>query len=126
MLAHSVWTCEDGRQVTISKMHDNHIKNAIRMIERQGKTDSFSYECLCAERDFRANQKPSQTELPLDMPEVPVKVPVSPVKSLLRIKAMGTLPRDSMKLTRDLDAIGLKYHGFNTFDDLDEDLDEDW
>lgn len=133
LLKQTRWQQANGRKIPITDMDDNHLRNCIRMIQRQLKiVDNedrrYALALLKAEQTFRkaerANKDKIEGQLTFDIPQV-VKADIEPPRSLLRINAAGRLPKDSGKLMQALDAIGLKHHGmpfdefYDTLDDID-------
>ena len=115
LLASTRWQCANGRKKPITEMDDNHIKNSIRMLKRQGNEDSYACDLLKAEQTFRARDKQSKQMSLLDMFEdvhLPITTEHAPPPTV-RVKAKGKIidASDTRSLMAAVDAIGMKHHG---------------
>ena len=115
ILSKTRWQTSDNRTLYITDMDDKHLRNAIRMLEKQGQTGSYSHRCLCTERTYRKSDKArtkeeSKGQLTLD------------IDTTIKSDTPVIHPNfDTGNLFRWLDHICMKHHDFsNPLDDYDE------
>jgi hypothetical protein len=53
-----LWRSQDGRVRTARNIKSKHLKNIIRLLEREGETDDPFYPFACAELERRRNEVP--------------------------------------------------------------------
>jgi hypothetical protein len=114
LLKQTHWQQANGKKIAITEMDDNHLKNSIRMIQRQLEIKDDEYRryalaLLNAEKAFRKRDKSQpKGQLSLDLPNA-IEANVERPKSILRVGTVGQLPLEQGKLRKALDRIALKH-----------------